>query len=104
MSLLAYVVGCLTPFALILAWAAIIDWRDNANAKRANANWREAQRLGAEVERLRELVSERVDECECADCVDEQIWEPGGGSHSTAPVPVCWSCRARAALPKEDDR
>jgi hypothetical protein len=45
MSLLAYVVGCLTPFALILAWAAIIDWRDNANAKRANANWREAQRL-----------------------------------------------------------
>ena len=57
----------------------------------------------AEVERLRKLVSERVDECECADCVDEQIWEPGGGSHSTAPVPVCWNCRARAALEGQGD-
>ena len=53
----------------------------------------------AELERA--LQAYKDEECECSDCVDEQIWEPGGGSFSTRPVGRCRACMTKEAL---DDR
>jgi len=41
-------------------------------------------------------------ECECSDQIDEQIFLPGGSSHTTCKITACDVCRARGALKKEE--
>lgn len=50
------------------------------------------------------LVGDPEDDCECSDCVDEQIHLPGGGSYTTVMPGRCRYCVGRAAIAKAEGK